>query len=76
MKMKSLNFGPLGKISLSFSFRMILSTPVITWPHGAYRNAEPEQIQGRGFWEILLKSKLLQKITLMTNSKFCEDMLK
>ena len=52
----SLNFGPLRKRSLSFSFRTILRSPVTTWPHGVYRNCEPEQVQGRGFWERLLKS--------------------
>ena len=52
----SLNFGPLCKRSLSFSFRTILRSPVTTWPHGAYRNSEPEQVQGRGFWERLLRS--------------------
>ena len=52
----SLNFGPLCKRSLSFSFRTIVRSPVTTWPHGAYRNSEPEQVQGKGFWERLLKS--------------------
>ena len=52
----SLNFGPLRKRSLSLSFCTILRSPVATWPHGAYRNSEPGQVQGRGFWERLLKS--------------------
>ena len=32
----SLNFEPLCKRSLSFSFLTILRSPVTTWPHGAY----------------------------------------
>ena len=52
----SLNFGPLRKRSLSFSFRTILRSLVTTWSHGAYRICEPEQVQGRGFSERLLKS--------------------
>ena len=52
----SLNFGPLRKRSLRLSFCTILRSPVTTWPHGAYRNSEPGQVQGRGFWERLLKS--------------------
>ena len=52
----SLNFGPLRKRSLSLSFCTILRSPVTTWAPGAYRNSEPGQVQGRGFWEIQLKS--------------------
>ena len=52
----SLNFGPLRKRSLSFTFCTILRSPVTTWPLGAYRNSEPGQVQGRGFWGRLLKS--------------------
>ena len=52
----SLNFGPLRKRYLSLSFCTILRYPVTTWPHGAYRNSEPGQVQGKGFWERLLKS--------------------
>ena len=52
----SLNFGPLRKISLNLSFCTILRSPVTTWPHGAYRNSEQGQVQGREFWERLLKS--------------------
>ena len=66
-KTGSLTFGPLRKRSLSFSFRAILGSPVTTWPHGAYRNCEPEQVQVRGFLERLLKSiccRLLQKLVL------------
>ena len=61
----SLNFGPLRKRSLSSSFCTILRSPVTTWPHGAYRNSKPGQVQGRGFLERLLRSiccKLLLKI--------------
>ena len=50
----SLNFGPLRKRSLSLSFLMILRSPVTTWSHGAFRNSEPGQVQGSGFWERLL----------------------
>ena len=50
----SLNFGPLRKRSLGLSFCTILRSPVTTWPHGAYRNSEPGQVQGRGYWERLL----------------------
>ena len=52
----SLNFRPLRIRSLSFSFCTILRSPVTIWPHGAHRNSEPGQVQGRGFWERLLKS--------------------
>ena len=52
----SLNFGPLRKKSLNLSFCTILRALVTTWPHGAYRNSEPGQVQGREFWERLLKS--------------------
>ena len=45
----SLNLGPLRKRSLSLSFCTILRSPVTTWPHGAYRNSEQGQVQGRGF---------------------------
>ena len=40
----SLYFGPLLKISLSFTLRTILRSPVTIWPHGAYRNGELEQL--------------------------------
>ena len=53
---ESLNFRPLRKRYLSLSFCTILRSPVTTWPHGAYRNSDPGQVQGRGFWERLLKS--------------------
>ena len=41
----SLNFGPLRKRFLSLSFCTILRSPVTTWPHGAYKNSEPGQVQ-------------------------------
>ena len=45
----SLNFGPLRKKSLSFSFRTILRSPVTTWPHGAHRNSQPEQVYWKDY---------------------------
>ena len=44
----SVNFGPLRKRYLSLSFCTIPRSPVTTWPHGAYRNSELEQVRGRG----------------------------
>ena len=61
----SLNFGPLRKRSLSFSFCTILRSPVTTWLHGTYRNSEPGQVQGRGFWERLLKSICCRLLLLL-----------
>ena len=52
----SLNFRPLRKRSLSLSFCTILRSPVTTWQHGSYRNSESGQVQGKEFWERLLKS--------------------
>ena len=52
----SLYFGPLRKTSFSFWLRTILRSPVIIWPHGAYRNSESQQEQGVGFWERPSKS--------------------
>ena len=52
----SLYFGPLRKRPRSFSFRTILRSPVTIWPHEAWRNAEQEQKQGKGFWKRLWKS--------------------
>ena len=51
-----LNFWPLRKRYLMFTFCTILRSPVTTWSHGAYRNSEPGQIQGRVFLEGLWKS--------------------
>ena len=68
----SLNFGPLRKRSLSFSFCTVLRSPVTTWPHGAYRNSEPWQVQGRGFWERLLKSiccRLLLQLNILEETE-------
>ena len=61
----SLNFGPLRKRSLSLSFCKILRSPVTTWPHGAYINSEPGQVQGRGFWERLLNSICCRLLTFV-----------
>ena len=47
----SLYFGSLLNRSLRFILRNILRTPFTIWPHGAYRNCESEQLQGRGSWE-------------------------
>ena len=47
-------FRPLRKIYLFF---ILHDTDIsrTTWPHGAYRNSEPGQVQGKGFTERILK---------------------
>ena len=67
----SLNFGPLRNGYLSFSFCTILRSPVTTWLHGAYRNSETGQVQGRGFWERLLESIYFR---LLLSLKFWEQL--
>ena len=51
-----LYFGLLHNISLNFSLRTILRSPVTIWPHGAYRNSDSQQEQGVGFLERPWKS--------------------
>ena len=58
----SLYFSPLRKRSRSLSFRTILRSSVTLWPHGAYRNSEPEHKQGRGFWERLWESICCRRV--------------
>ena len=53
----SLNSWSLPKRSLRLSFCTILRSP---WPNGAYKNSEPGQVQGRGFWGKTIGVDLLQ----------------
>ena len=66
----SLNLGPLRKRSLSLSFCTILRSPVTTWPHGAYRNSEPGQVQGK-----ILINRASYQILAAAQLPFCQSTL-
>ena len=60
--------GHCSKRFLSFILRTIVRSLVTTWPHGAYRNCESEQLQGRGILGKTFKVELLQSCFVIEDS--------